>query len=56
MAYSSVYAFFKFHSLSRPFQSHAIVILALQRRRGRSARPPLNTRCTDTVPGEPVTF
>jgi len=40
-----------FHSLNRPFQSHPIVILALQRRRGRSARPPLNIRCK-----EPVTF
>ena len=44
-----------FHSFNRPFQSHAIVILALQSRRGCCARPPLNIRCTDTVSGEPVT-
>jgi len=44
-----------FHSLNRPFQSHAIVILALQSRRGCCDRPPLNIRCTDTVSGEPVT-
>jgi len=49
-----------FHSLNRSFQNHTRAIPALQSRRdtgrGRCACPPWDIQCTDTVPGEPMTF